>query len=73
MAITTTKNIKSRKDKGICIVRDLIATLVEFLAGVHQHITGVTFRNAIMISSMLTKKKPGIILPLELCDTRKRG
>ena len=51
------KNIKSRENKGRGIARDLIATLVEMIAGAHHHTTGVTLRNAIIISSLLTNSE----------------
>ena len=47
------KNIRARENKGWGIAKDLIATLVEMLAGTNHHTTGVTFRNTILISTML--------------------
>ena len=54
---TNRKNIASRENRGRGIARDLIATLVEMLAGEQHHTTGVTLRNAILISSMLTNSE----------------
>ena len=51
------KNIRATLNKGRAIANDLLSTLVEMLAGAEHHITGVTLRNAILISSMLTKSE----------------
>ena len=49
-----TKNITARVNRGRGIVRDLNATLVEMLASKEHFELGVTFRNAMLISSLLT-------------------
>ena len=48
------KNIISRKNRGSGITRDLLATLVEMLAGGEHHELGVILRNSILISSLLS-------------------
>ena len=49
-----TKNITSRVNRGGRIVRDLNATLLEMLASKKHFELGVPFRNAMLISSLLT-------------------
>ena len=51
------KNIKFRENRGRGISRDLLATLVEMLAGGEHHELGITLRNSILISSILTNSE----------------
>ena len=51
------KNIRARVNKGRGIANDLLETLVKMLAGAEHHKTGVTLRNPILISSMLTNSE----------------
>ena len=51
------KNIKARENKGRGIAKYLIATLVEMLGEGEHHTTGVTLRNAILKSSLLTNSE----------------
>ena len=48
------KNIKARENRGRGISKDLLATLVEMFVGGEHHELGVTLRNAMLISSLLT-------------------
>ena len=51
------KNIKFRENRGRGISTDLLATLVELLAGGKHHELGITLRNSILLSSILTNSE----------------
>ena len=66
------KNIKARENRGRGITKDLLATIVEMLAGAQHHELGVTLRNAMLISSLLTNSESWYNVPSANIETLEK-